>query len=226
MIFAVPRGLAALLLAFVTMTVPARADSTNAAPVITFSDAPFDANALPWVSPETKTFLVAQVASLQKGELTSMAVAAAPSGVWGYRATAAGGYAAPSLADTARQALEQCEYFNIMPCYLVSVNGRSTADATGSFAAQPHLLSPEPAAFDYTRIPFAPEVDRRSLRGYGTSAGPKALALHDNGYWAWKTGTTLADAITQALAECKKGNSDLDCQIYAVNNTVVWEFSR
>lgn len=226
MISTATRGLVALLLACAALTAPALADSTNAEPVITLTDTPFDANALPWVAAETKTFLSAQVASLQKGELTSMAIAAAPNGVWGYRATAAGGYAAPSITDTVRQALEQCEFYNVMPCYLVSVNGKSTADTNGSYATQPHMLRPDPAAFDYTRVPFAPELDRRNLRDYGLSAGPKAMALHDNGYWGWKTGTTIADAITQAMATCKTGNGDVDCQLYAVNNTVVMDFPR
>lgn len=226
MISTVTRGLMALLLAVSIQSLPAVADSTNAAPVIALSDTPFDANTLPWVTAETKTFLAAQVASLQKGELSSIAIAAAPNGTWGYRATATGGYSAPTIADTVRQALEQCEFYNVMPCYLVSVNGKSTRDANGSFAPQPHMLTPDPAAFDYTRVPFAPELDRRNLRDYGLSAGPKAMALHDNGYWGWKTGTTIADAITQALATCKTGNGDVDCQLYAVNNTVVMDFPR
>ncbi len=61
-------------------------------------------------------------------------------------------------------ALEECEYSNFMPCYLIALNGFSTRDGNGDYAQQPQMLDPEPKRFDYTRVPFVTEADRRSLR--------------------------------------------------------------
>lgn len=204
----------------------ATAESTNAMPIIAVSDVPVDVASIPWLTDAARTYVGELDARFQKAEVSAYVVAAAPNGVWGVRSNVAGGYVDPSIADMARQALEQCEFWYLLPCYIVAINGMAARDALGGYADQPQMLDPEPSRFDYARVPFAPEVDRRSLRDYQNAPAPKALAMSDNGWWTYKSGKTAAEAITQALAACKAGNGEQDCMLYALNNIVVLDFSR
>jgi hypothetical protein len=205
---------------------PAAAQSTNAKPVLSITDVPLDPAQLPWLSEETRNYVADVARQFQSGQITAFVIAAAPNGNYGVRTAYAGNTVEPSLSDMARGALEHCEYYYLLPCRIVAINNRATQDETGSWAEQPFMLSPEPARFDYSKVPFLSEAGRRALRDYAGAASPKALAISDNGYWAWKTGSTASDAITLALAECKTGNSNYDCMLYSLNNVVVLDLTR
>ena len=221
------RTIVALAIAVaVTHAIPALADATNAPPVINVTQTPFDPATMPWVTDADRTSITGMETQLVQGQLAAFVLAAAPNGSWGYRTIAKGGYVTPNSADLARQALEQCEWANLMPCYLIAVNGFSTRDAVGNYAQQPQMLDPDAKRFDYTTVPFVPEVDRRNLRQYFYTAGPKALMVSTGGYWTYEAGTTIIEAITKATGECKTGNSGVDCNLYAVNNFVVMDFAR
>lgn len=208
-------------------TIPAaQAASTNTPPIIQISDIPMDVAKLPWVDEATRTYLTDISAQFKAGTVNSFVVAAAPNGTWGVRTTVPGGAIAVSVEDTARQALEQCEYYFLLPCRIIAINDRMAMDANGGWAQQPFTLDPAPSRFDYSTIPFVNEWDRRTLRDYLYAAAPKMLMISASGFWSYKTGTDMADAYNQAQASCKAGNQNVDCAIYAVNNIVVMDFSR
>lgn len=204
---------------------PATADSTNASPLIEMTTVPVDVAKLPWISDETRTFVSDTEAQLKSGEIIGYVFATSPNGNWGMR-TLSPGVTSPSIQDLARQALEQCEYYYVMPCRILAINGMSTQNAMGGWADQAYMLDPEPARFDFERIPFVSEQDRFLLRDYFFQANPKALAISDGGYWSWKGADTVQDAITLAMNDCKTGNGDQDCYLYAVNDFVVMDFKR
>lgn len=214
------------LAACLTLPPAARADSTNAVPDMTLSDTPFDPQQAPWVTPEVRTSMASFNTQFGQGQLTAYVITASPTGIWGVRSAAPGAAVPASLSDMARQALEQCEWFYLMPCYILAMNGKWAKGPDGNFARQPQMLDPDPRRYDYSRVPFVPEADRRTLRDYLYQAGPKAMAITDGGYWTWRGGATLAEALTAALGDCKAGNSNTDCNIYAINNFVVMDFAR
>ncbi|MCX7889285.1 MAG: hypothetical protein N2422_06075 [Rhodobacteraceae bacterium] len=216
--------LAALALAVIAAA-PAGADSTNAAPVIEMTTVPVDVARLPWIGDDTRKFVADTQARFKSGQVAAYVFAASPNGNWGLR-TAEGGTTPPSIADLARQALEQCEYFYVLPCRIMAINGMAMQDGTGGWAAQPYMLAPEPARFDFERVPFVGEHDRQLLRDYAFQSSPKALAVSDGGFWSWKGADTVQDAITLAMNDCKTGNGNQDCYLYAVNDFVVMDFKR
>jgi|GEM_PF-5707370 len=217
-------ALAALSAAALAGT-PAGADSSNAEPVIEISTVPLDVAKLPWISDETRSYVADTDSQFKSGQIAAYVFASSPNGNWGMR-TMAPGVVTPSIRDLARQALEQCEYFYVMPCRIMAVNGMSTQDETGGWADQPFMLTPDPARFDFERIPFVSEQDRFLLRDYGFQSNPKALAVSDGGYWSWKGADSVQDAITLAMSDCKTGNGGSDCYLYAVNDFVVMDFKR
>jgi hypothetical protein len=204
----------------------ADAASTNASPVIQITDIPLDVAKLPFLDDSIRTYLKDLSAQYQAGTVTAFVVAAGPTGSWGVRSTVPGGAVSVSLEDMARQTLEQCEFYYLMPCRIIAINNKMTTDANGGWAQQPFTLDPAPAKFDYMTIPFVNEWDRRTLRDYLYAASPKMLLISPSGFWSYKTGTDMADAYNQAQAACKPGNQNVDCSIYAVNNYVVMDFTR
>lgn len=213
-------------LLFIGAIPAAYAASTNAPPVIQISDTPMDVAKLPFIDESVRTYLKDLSAQYAAGTVTAFVVAAGPTGSWGVRSTVPGGAVSVSLEDMARQTLEQCEFYYLMPCRIIAINNKMTTDANGGWAQQPFTLDPAPSKFDYMTIPFVNEWDRRTLRDYLYAAAPKMLLISPSGFWSYKTGTDMADAYNQAQAACKPGNQNVDCSIYAVNNFVVMDFSR
>lgn len=206
---------------------PAFADSTNQPPVLAVSEIALDPATLPWLNETARKYLTDLNAGFVSGQTVAYVLAASPSGSWGVRSAVAGGVVPASQAELARQALEQCEYYNKLPCYIVAMNGKSMRDPVAGFAAQPYMLDDDVKLFDYAEVPFVPEVDRLSLRSYQLLAAPKAMALSDTGYWATSGGATALEAITTALSTCKTGNTgQTDCALYAVDNRIVMDMAR
>lgn len=209
------------------MAAPAFADSTNAPPVLPTSDIALDVATVPWLTDAARQYLTELQAGFVAGQTAAYVMVASPSGNWGVRSAVVGGIVPPAQSELARQALEQCEFYNKLPCYIVAMNGKSMRDPVAGYAAQPYMLDNDVKRFDYAEVPFVPELDRLSLRGYQTLASPKAMALSDTGYWATSGGATALEAITSALSSCKAGNSgQADCDIYAIEDRVVMNLAR
>ena len=221
------RSLHFALVAGLSLTATAlHADSTNAIPNLTVSTTPFDATKTPWVDDASRATILGLHDQFKAGQYTTIILAIGTSGNWGYRVLTPDSYTPPNLNDLVRAALEQCEWGNLMPCYLVEVNGMSAKDPVLGYLPQPQMLDPAPKRFDYTTVPFVPEVDRRNLRQYNFTANPKALAVSTGGFWSYDVGTTNQEAITKVMDTCKAGNAGQDCTLYALGNFVVMDFSR
>ena len=78
-------------------------------------------------------------------------------------------------------------------------------------------------AFEATRIPFLTDTDQMSAASYATQTSPRVFVVTPSGYWLWRTGKTVFDAIAAAYADCQKGASGQVCVLYAVNDRVVFE---
>jgi hypothetical protein len=203
----------------------ASADATNAPINLTLPGEPFDATKVTWLAQDALNLLTTYHNDFVAGKTTGYAFAASPFGYYGIRQGFPGG-AKMQTVELARGALEQCEWWNGMPCYLIGVNGIVPRDANGDYLAQPHMLDPEPKAFDYARVPFVRDSERRQLRDYYYLGGNKALALSDNGIWAYRSSDTIAGAVTDAMAGCKEATGGYDCNLYAVNRMLVMDFTR
>jgi hypothetical protein len=201
----------------------ATADATNAPVNLTLQGEPFDPAAVTWLSQEVITNLATYHNDFVAGKTTGYAVAASPYGYYGVRQ----GFPGPRMqvAELARGALEQCEWFNGAPCVLISVNGIVPRDANGDYLVQPHMLDPEPKAFDYAHVPFVRDSERRQLRDYLYLGGFRALAVSDSGVWAYRGSDTIAGAVADAMAGCKEATGGFDCNLYAVNRMVVMDFT-
>lgn len=69
---------------------------------------------------------------------------------------------------------------------------------------------------DISKIPFVGDGGRKGYQGFLDRDLPRAFAISPKGDWAYRGGE---NAISEALKACSdKG----DCQLYAVDDQVVW----
>ncbi|MDB5802676.1 MAG: hypothetical protein JWL63_3615 [Rhodocyclales bacterium] len=73
---------------------------------------------------------------------------------------------------------------------------------------------------DSSRFPLEEESARKALEQYRLKRSPKALALSTRGSWAYAS--DQADAMDQALEVCRISDA-VSCQLYAVDNTIVYQ---
>jgi hypothetical protein len=118
---------------------PARAQSTNAAPDLGKSDAPFDADKAPNVPLEAKQAVADALVKFKSGNLLGFVFVASPDfKVWAVNA-APKGAADFNLSDLARTTLEGCEYAIGQPCAIISINGFDTRGKSGAWPKQPPM---------------------------------------------------------------------------------------
>ena len=76
---------------------------------------------------------------------------------------------------------------------------------------------------DANAVPHINERGRQAYREYLQAEMHRAFAIGPGGLWGWKAGMdTPEEAITAAKEICR-GNSELSCIPYAVNDTVVFD---
>ena len=123
-------------------------------------------------------------------------------------------------SDSARQALEICEYQAGVPCVILSVNGYEARMAD----RQPPetRLTIAPGDFDATRLPFVPASQRSAAAAYLAAKGPRAFAVATSGLWMWRGGTTVQQAIDKTMADCSEAFKPAACILYAVGGRVVF----
>jgi dienelactone hydrolase len=84
---------------------------------------------------------------------------------------------------------------------------------------------PAPSGFaaidDVARIPAISDKGRASWSTYLDEPPPKAFAISPHGSWAWRGGDPAAMRV--ALEHCSKGFAKEPCQLYAVDDNVVWQ---
>lgn len=212
------RFLTAVLLASAAQTLPAAGQSTNAPPVIETFDA-LDPATLPWITPEQRANVAALLEDYKAGRIAYFVVASSPRGTYVTRTWFA---LSTGLEEVARQALESCEYVDETPCRLVAVSDRATKRPGGGWAGQPVLLSGEGGLFDHRRVPFVVDADRANLRAYTRAARPKVMMLNNGGYWAYRSGATIAEALAEATKGCEGEPKTTTCFVYAVDDHVVF----
>jgi caspase domain-containing protein len=131
----------------------------------------------------------------------------------------------PGAAE--QNALEACQVRYGHGCVLLAVDDK-VQPAGGNPQGRDMPRVRYDGQFEPSRMPFvsANLRQRSDVAGYGTTAGPKAMAIHPWGRVFTSTGAAdQRTAETRALAECnadpgRKG-SDGPCLLYAVGNHVV-----
>jgi dienelactone hydrolase len=73
---------------------------------------------------------------------------------------------------------------------------------------------------DETRLPHVRETGRTAYKLYLTKLTPRAFAISADSAWGWAEGGD--DPLKRALDNCKR-NSKVECKLYSVDETVVWQ---
>jgi len=88
--------------------------------------------------------------------------------------------------------------------------------------------APPPTGFaaidDVARIPFINAKGRSAWSTYLDQPPPKAFAVSRHGGWAWRGGDPAA--MRDSLERCTQATGRDDCQLYAVDDDVVWQDER
>lgn len=103
-------------------------------------------------------------------------------------------------------------------------HGMSTALISPQYGAAGKTPKPEPTKWaDLKAIDQIPHLKDGGRKGYEVFLGKplsRAFALSGSGAWGWANGGE--DPLASALSNCQK-NSKLACQLYAVDEHVVWK---
>ena len=90
--------------------------------------------------------------------------------------------------------------------------------------ADHEMPPPPPSRFapidDAARIPFVDEEGRVAWQEYREAAPPKAFAVSPHGRWSYRYGDPAAMRV--ALEHCGENEAKEPCQLYAVDDDVVW----
>jgi hypothetical protein len=215
------------LVAALLLLAPAAAfaDSTNAPVNLAPSTVPFDPAKVTWLSPENLQKVTTAYQDFLAGKYSIFVLAGSPYGAYGMRLVQPEGVQ-HTVPDMARAALEECEWVYGMPCYLLAVNGVVPLDENGAYLEQEQMLDPEPAMFDYARVPFVTSYNRRVLRDYQILRTKRALAVSPSGAFAYQEGQTLSEVVAGAMAACNETAGAELCDLYALNSVVVMDFTR
>ena len=85
--------------------------------------------------------------------------------------------------------------------------------------------TPRPAATNFAAldnvgaVPFVADKGRDGYRDYLAKSAPRAFAISGSGAWSWAEEGD--DPASRAVAACQK-NCKVPCQLYSVDNDVVW----
>lgn len=216
------RILFSLVLAVIALSAaaPGLAQSTNAPVVLVTGSTPLDAASLA-LDDAAKKNLSAYLGAAKPPGTLSVFVASADLKVSSYYVQAAG--LPGSIADTARVALELCEFSAKAPCLILSINGMDAREPGGGWPVQPKMLSYQPGSkLDVWTIPFSTEAFRANAANIPSQPFPIALVVTNAGGWTWAGGKDVFEAIATAGANCAKTYPTFSCILYSVNNTVVW----
>lgn len=214
--------LAALALTVGAWASPAAAQSANVLPDLTTGAAAFDPARAHDLPAEAKSAFGAAAAKLKTGDLEGFILVAAPDGPTWTLNVAPKGMTDYNPSDSARQALEICEYKSGRPCAILSVNGYEARTAAGDASAPQPMLTNAPSDFDATRLPFVPAAQRADAAAYVAAKGPRAFAVTTSGLWLWRGGADVRQAIDRTMTDCEAAFRPAACILYAVSSRVVF----
>ncbi len=200
----------------------ALAQSSNVLPDLATSAEPFDPAKVEGLPAEARAAVQSALAKLKSGDIAGLIFAAAPDGASWALNLAPQGMADYNPSDSARQALEICEYRAGRPCALLSVNGYAAEKTSGGPPDPQPMLMNRPSDFDATRLPFAPASKRAAAAPYLAAKGPRAFAVTTSGLWIWRGGTTVEQAVMKTMADCAEAFKPAACILYAVGSRVVF----
>ncbi len=199
----------------------AAAQSTNVMPNLNTGEAAFDP-AKAGLPAEAKAAFAAAAAKLRSGDLEALILVASPDGSAWTLNVAPKGMADYNPSDSARQALEVCEYQAGRPCALLSVNGYEARSSSGAPSEPQAMLTGQTSDFDATLLPFVPASKRAAAANYLSAKGPRAFAVTTSGLWLWRPGATVRQAIDTTMDECAAAFKPAVCILYAVGGRVVF----
>lgn len=200
----------------------ASGQSANVLPDLTTGSGSFDPVRTAELPAEAKAAFASAAARLRSGELAGLILVAAPNGTAWTLNVAPKGMADYNPSDSARQALEICEYQAGRPCVLLSVNGYEARKASGEPPEPQAMLTGGPSDFDATRLPFVPASQRGAAAAYVAARGPRAFAVTTSGLWMWRGGADVRQAIDRTMADCAEAFRPAACILYAVGSRVVF----
>ena len=199
----------------------AAAQSTNVLPDLSTGEAAFDPASAAGLPAEAKAAFAAAAAKLRSGDLEALILVASPDGSAWTLNVALKGMADYNPSDSARQALEVCEYQAGRPCALLSVNGYAARTRAGARRSRRRCCEP---VRRFRRHPAAVrarlEAGRRGE--LFSAAGPRAFAVTTSGLWLWRPGATARQAIDKTMDECAAAFKPAACILYAVGGRVVF----
>jgi hypothetical protein len=218
------RALILVFVAFAPGSAPlALAQSTNALPDLTTSEAPFDPGKVAGLPDVAKAAVGQAIAKMKSGEILGFVLAASPDlKIWTLN-SAPRTMADYVPSDAGRQALEVCEFEARQPCAILSVNGFQARQRAAGSAPPPEMLFSRASDFDATVLPFVAASTREQAAAYQKAQGPRAFALTTNGLWLWRGGANIIEAIDKTMADCVAEFKPAPCLLYAVNDRVVFE---
>jgi hypothetical protein len=202
---------------------PASAQSTNALPDLTTSDAAFDPYRVAGLPDAAKAAVAQAKAKMRNGELLGFVFAASPNQKNWTLNSAPKTMADYVPSDAGRQALEVCEFEARQPCAILSVNGFQARQSGAGSAPRPEMLFSRPSDFDPTALPFVAQSTREQAAAYQKAQGPRAFALTTSGLWLWRGGANIVQAIDKTMADCAAEFKPAACLLYAVDDRVVFE---
>ena len=157
----------------------ARAQSTNASPDLTRTDAPFDPAKSASLPEPAKAAVTQAEKQMKSGALAGFIFAASPDlKVWTLKA-------APkttsdfSRADLARTTLEACDFNADQPCKILSVDGYDTRQKAGGWPKQPDALIQRPGDFEFVSPTFCSRCGTSEGGGVSESGRPSRLRIDD-----------------------------------------------
>lgn len=86
---------------------------------------------------------------------------------------------------------------------------------------------PTPPASDFAKlddvaaVPYLKDSGRAGYSKFLSVSTPRAFAIGKRGAWSWRNGG--ADPLKDALDKCQAFNKNEPCQLYAVDEEVVWQ---
>lgn len=119
----------------------------------------------------------------------------------------------------------QCEPIHKSALDMGVVTTEAVVTSNDRREVQAALQPPLPSGFadlaDLDHLPLSAERGRAEYRRFLLHAAPRAFAIASDGqHWAWKSGA--GDAMAEALQRCRSRAPGQSCQLYAVNDQVVW----
>ncbi len=200
----------------------ASGQSTNVLPELTTGPAAFNSASVAELPAEAKAAFASAAARLKSGDLVGFVFVAAPDGAAWTLNVAPKEMADYNPSDSARQALEICEYRAGHACTILSVNGYEALRVSGAPPEPQAMLTTGQSDFDATRLPFVPASQRPAAAAYLAANGPRAFAVTTSGLWLWRGATTVEQAIDRTMADCAKSFGQTACILYAVSGRVVF----